>query len=232
MVNILSAGACKGLFQALFAKRFESGKLQGAFGAVGAMQEKLLAGEACELIALTRPMLEKLAIEGWVIQETITDIGKVGTGIAVPTKLRSVPDVSHADVLRANLLAATSIHFPDPQRATAGIHFQNVLSELGILDEVRARCFHYPNGAFAMAELAKNKAAHGELQIGCTQVSEITYTKGVSLVAELPEPFQLRTTYAVALTPSGIESKRALKMLEKLTSDKQLKLRQQGGFLV
>lgn len=232
MVNILSAGACKGLFQALFAKRFESGKLKGAFGAVGAMQEKLLAGEACELIALTRPMLEKLAIDGWVIQETITDIGKVGTGIAIPTKLRSVPDVSHADVLRANLLAATSIHFPDPQRATAGIHFQNVLSELGILEEVRARCFHYPNGAFAMAELAKNKAAHGDLQIGCTQVSEIMYTKGVSLVAELPEPFQLRTTYAAALTPSGIESKRALKMLEKLTSDKQLKLRQQGGFLV
>jgi molybdate transport system substrate-binding protein len=232
MVNILSAGACKGLFQSLFEKRFASGKLQGAFGAVGAMQEKLLAGEACELIALTRPMLEKLAIEGWVIKETITDIGKVGTGIAIPTKLGSIPDVSHADVLRSNLLAATSIHFPDPQRATAGIHFQNVLSELGILEQVRARCFHYPNGAFAMAELAKNKAAHGELQIGCTQVSEITYTKGVSLVAELPEPFQLRTTYSAALTPSGIESKRALKMLDKLTSDKHSKLRQQGGFIV
>jgi molybdate transport system substrate-binding protein len=232
MVNILSAGACKGLFQALFAKRLESGKLQAAYGAVGAMQEKLLAGEACELLVLTRAMLEKLAIEGWVIKETITDIGKVGTGIAIASKLGSVPDVSHPDALRANLLAASSIHFPDPQRATAGIHFQNVLSELGILEQVRARCLHYPNGAFAMAELAKNKPVHGELQIGCTQVSEITYTKGVSLVAELPEPFQLRTTYAAALTPSGIESKRALKMLDKLTSDKYLKLRQQGGFLV
>jgi molybdate transport system substrate-binding protein len=230
MVNILSAGACKGLFQALFAKRMKSGKVQGSFGAVGAMQEKLLYGEACELLVLTVPMLEKLATDGWVVQTSIQNVGHVGTGIAISSSLASIPDVSSTHYLKENLLAATAIHFPDPQRSTAGIHFQNVLTDLGIFNQVAERCIHYPNGALAMAELAKNKPAHGNLQIGCTQVSEILYTPGVTLVAELPEPYRLRTTYAAGLTPSGLESNRAMKMLEKLTGAASVALRQAGGF--
>ena len=232
MINIISAGACKGLIQALFARRFKSGKAQASFGAVGAMQEKLLAGEACELLVLTVPMLEKLAAEGWVDRATIAPIGAVGTGIAIASSLASIPDVMSRETLKANLLAASSIHFPDPARATAGIHFKNVLNELGILNDVEAKCHHYPNGAVAMNMLAKNVPEHGDLQIGCTQVSEIMYTPGLTLVAELPEPFVLRTVYASALTTSGTESKRAHKMLEKLTGAASLSLRQSSGFIV
>jgi molybdate transport system substrate-binding protein len=232
MVNILSAGACKGLFQALFPKRLESGKAVAAFGAVGAMQEKLLAGEACDILVLTLPMLEKLAIEGWVVSDTITQLGSVGTGIAISNRLTSVPDVANEASLRANLLAASTIHFPDPAKATAGIHFKSVLNRLGIYDDVAARCQHYANGAAAMASLAKNESKFGDLQIGCTQISEINYTEGLRLVGELPMPFQLRTIYAAALTPVGAESNRAHKMLKKLTDAKTLKLRKKGGFIV
>jgi molybdate transport system substrate-binding protein len=230
MVNVLSAGACKGLFQALFPKRLKSGKIVAEYGAVGAMQEKLLNGQACELLVLTLPMLEKLASEKWVDASTIRVVGHVGTGIAIPNRLASVPDVASDATLKANLLAASQIHFPDPKRATAGIHFQNVLTNLGIAATVADRCMHYPNGAAAMAALAKNYAKFGDLQIGCTQVSEILYTPGIKLVAELPDPYRLRTTYAAALTPSGVESKRAIKMLEKLTGQSQASLRQSGGF--
>jgi molybdate transport system substrate-binding protein len=232
MVNILSAGACKGLFQALFSKRLESGKAVASFGAVGAMKEKLLAGEACDILVLTRPMLEQLAIEGWVVSSTLSDLGSVGTGIAISSKLKSIPDVTTDASLRANLLAATTIHFPDPAKATAGIHFQSVLKKLGVFDEVAARCQHYPNGAAAMASLAKNDPKFGNLQIGCTQISEILYTKGLKLVGELPMPFQLRTMYAAALTPAGAESSRAHKMLKKLTAPKTQTLRKKGGFLL
>jgi molybdate transport system substrate-binding protein len=232
MVNILSAGACKGLFQALFPKRIASGKAQAAFGAVGAMQDRLLAGEACDILVLTLPMLEKLAVEGWVVPGSICELGSVGTGIAISSQLKSVPDVSEEAMLSANLLAATAIHFPDPAKATAGIHFQSVLERLGVLDEVSERCQHYPNGAAAMASLAENDAKFGNLQIGCTQISEILYTKGVRLVGELPMPFHLRTIYAAALTPAGAESERAQKMLKKLTSHKTQSLRKKGGFIL
>ena len=180
---------------------------------------------------LTLPMLEKLADAGWVERATIAPIGAVGTGIAIPSSLASIPDVVSQNTLRANLLAASSIHFPDPALATAGIHFKRVLNELGIFAEVEARCRHYPNGAAAMNALAKNLPENGALQIGCTQLSEIMYTSGVTLVAELPEPFVLRTTYAAALTPSGVDSKRAHKMLEKLTGSVSLHLRRSIGFI-
>jgi molybdate transport system substrate-binding protein len=232
MVNILSAGACKGLFQALFPKRLASGKALAAYGAVGAMQEKLLAGEACDLLVLTLPILEKLAGEGWVVASTITELGSVGTGIAIPSSLKSMPDVSEEAVLSANLLAASAIHFPDPAKATAGIHFQSVLERLGVFEEVAKKCYHYPNGAAAMASLANNESKYGDLQIGCTQISEILYTKGVKLVGELPMPYHLRTIYAAALTPAGAESTRAQKMLKKLSSHKTENLRKKGGFIL
>ncbi len=230
MINVLSAGACKGLFQALFAKQLNNGKLQAAFGAVGAMQEKLLGGEACDILVLTIPMLEKLAAQKWVVASSITPIGEVGTGIAVPATMTSWPAVHTPDVLKANLLAATSVHFPDPARATAGIHFKSVLDQLNIYAALESRCHLYPNGATAMAALASGSRALGHMPIGCTQVSEILYTPGVSLVAELPPPFVLRTVYAAALTPAGLESPRALEMINKLCSSKSLVLRHKGGF--
>ncbi len=234
MNHFLSAGACKGLFQGLYARQLNSGHLRGAFGAVGAMQEKLLNGDPCELLVLTLPLLEKLAREGWVIPTTIKLIGQVGTGIAVASaqakKVAGIPDVLTSATLKANLLAASQIHFPDPVRSTAGFHFNGVLEDLGIADTLAARCAHYPNGAFAMAQLAKNAKVGGPLQMGCTQVSEILYTPGVQLVAELPEPYRLRTAYAAGLTPSGFESDVAHKMLATLIGPAASRLRLAGGF--
>ncbi len=231
MIHFLSAGACKGLFQALFPRALARASLLGSFGAVGAMQDKLFAGEPCDVLVLTLPMLERLAAQGWVRSDSIRLIGTVGTGIAIPATMSPAPEVEQIEALRANLLAATSIHFPDPAKATAGIHFQGVLERLGIAQQVQARCRHYPNGAQAMAALAAPDPAHGPLPIGCTQVSEILYSAGVRLVHELPEPFRLRTPYAAALTPAGAESPQAIKIIDTLTHPQHQRLRHQGGFL-
>jgi molybdate transport system substrate-binding protein len=227
-VNVLSAGACKGLFAALAQSEFDKHSLSftGSFGAVGAMQEKLQSGEACDLLVLTLPMLERLADIGMVRADTITVIGVVATGIAVRTGSQW-PNVSSAHLLGANLLAAQGIHFPDPARATAGVHFARVLSELGIAAKLAPRCHHYPNGATAMAALA---AQAGPLQIGCTQISEILYTPGIDLVAELPAPFTLATTYVAALPRAGGNADAAMQMLALLTGITTAPLRAAGGF--
>lgn len=227
-VNVLSAGACKGLFTALAPTEFRKQSLSvvGSFGAVGVMQEKLLAGEACDLLVLTLPMLERLATQGKLRADSIAVIGVVGTGIAVRTGGRW-PNVSTANLLGANLLAARGIHFPDPARATAGVHFARVLSELGIAAKVAGVCHHYPNGAMAMAALA---ADTDPLQIGCTQISEILYTPGIDLVAALPAPFTLATSYAVALTRDCRDIAAATRMLAILTGAPSASLRAAGGF--
>lgn len=227
-VNVLSAGACKGLFAALAEAAFRQQSLSfaGSFGAVGAMQEKLIAGERCDLLVLTMPMLERLAAQGKVRADSIALIGRVGTGIAVRAGTQW-PNVSSANLLSANLLAARGIHFPDPACATAGVHFARVLSELGIAAKIAGVCHHYPNGAAAMAALA---ASTSPLQIGCTQISEILYTPGIDLVAELPTPFTLTTGYAAALTTDCANPAMASLMLAILTGTASAPLRAAGGF--
>lgn len=226
-LHVLSAGAAKGLFAALDA-HFTERQIgyAGLFGAVGAMQERLLGGEACDLLVLTLPMLEKLAADGRVQKHSIRVIGAVGTGIAVRAGTQW-PDVSGAERLSANLAAASAIHFPDPARATAGRHFAQVLEALRLSRRVAARCRHYANGAAAMAALAAGQAP---LEIGCTQVSEILYTPGVDLVGELPAPHALSTTYAAALTTSCAHESQAAEMLRALTGPAGAAPRAAGGF--
>ena len=47
---------------------------------------------------------------------------------------------------------------PDPVKATAGIHFMNVLNQLGIDVELGDRLRPYSNGAAAMQALSKRPA--------------------------------------------------------------------------
>ena len=65
-LNILSGGAAQGLVRAL-ADDFESQHdlhLSGTFGAVGAMKQKLIDGTPCDVLILTRPMVQDLVKEG------------------------------------------------------------------------------------------------------------------------------------------------------------------------
>ena len=123
------------------------------------------------------------------------NIGTVLTAVAVRSG-EPLPDVGNAAGLRAALLAADAIYFPDPKLATAGIHFAKVIERLGIAADVASRIKTYPNGATAMRELA---AARGGRPIGCTQVTEILNTPGAQLVAPLPEGFELATVYTAGV---------------------------------
>ena len=60
MLRILSGGAA----QALVAKMKGERDVHGTFGAVGAMRDKLLAGEPADLVILSRALVEQLAASG------------------------------------------------------------------------------------------------------------------------------------------------------------------------
>ncbi|MCX7143221.1 MAG: substrate-binding domain-containing protein, partial [Proteobacteria bacterium] len=152
-LKILSAGAAQGVVTGLAGEfRAQTGyELECSFGAVGAMKEKLLGGTAADIIILTRALIDGLAADGKVLAEGSADLGRVRTGVAV-REGDALPAIDNADALRRTLLAAEGIYFPDPQKATAGIHFARVLESLGIRQELDARLRTFPNGATAMRE--------------------------------------------------------------------------------
>src|SRR5262249_58667748 len=93
------------------------------------------------------------AREGRLAVASERDIGRVETASAVRSRA-PLPAIGNAGALRAALQAADEIHFPDPEQATAGIHFAKVLRDLGIADEVARRLKPAANGATAMRALA------------------------------------------------------------------------------
>jgi GNAT superfamily N-acetyltransferase len=136
------------------------------------------------------------------------------------------PDVSSAQGLRAALLAADGIYFPDPAKATAGIHFAKVLEQLGIAAQVKDRLRIFPNGSTAMAHMAQ---AQGH-PVGCTQATEILATPGVKLVAPLPRGLALSTVYTAAVSRAARDPQTAQRFWEILADDSRQRLRTRAGF--
>jgi len=227
-LHLLCAGAAQGLVKAMQA-RLEQGSgatLAGRFGAVGAMKEALLAGEPCDLMIVTDKMVAELVASGALRGERRAAIGRVRTGVAV-RRGEKRPPIDTPEDLRQALLAAPAIYFPDPQRATAGIHFAGVLQQLGVADALAARLRTFPNGATAMRELAGAAPAGS---IGCTQVSEILYTDGVELVGALPARFELSTLYSGAVAARAAQPELAARWLDMLAGATARDLRHAGGF--
>ena len=227
-LKFLCAGAAQGLVRAL-QEEFAAdtgATLSGRFGAVGAMREALMVGERCDLMIVTDSMIDALVGTGQLDGRSRQPLGRVRTGVAVRTG-EAPPDIAGADALRASLQTAEGLYFPDPVRSTAGIHFAGVMRKLGIHDALQARFHTFPNGASAMRELA---ASHEPRLVGCTQITEINYTEGVSLVGALPDEFELSTVYTAAVGAKAVHPALARRFIDLLAGARHAGLRRAGGF--
>ena len=223
-MNILSAGAAKGLLHTVAAS--EGLELQGEFGAVGAIRQRLKAGTPCDLIILTAAMIAELAASGEVDAASVVALGRVHTGVAL-LKAAPLTKVDDVESLQQLLTLATKLYFPDPSRATAGIHFMKVLTALGLAESHRERFATYPNGATAMRAMAD---AGDVGAVGITQCSEILYTLGVRYAGALPSPFELATVYSAAITNRAENVDEATRLLRALSSVTREIARVSAGF--
>ncbi len=228
-LHILSGGAAQGLVASLAPKfKVQTGfDIEGEFGAVGRMADKLRKGTPADVVVLTATIIAKLAEENRVVPTSIADIGRVETAIAVRAGDPLVA-IADAATLRDALLAADAIFVPDLRASTAGIHVAKILQQLGIADDVAARLKIFPNGATAMRSLAESEALR---PIGCTQSTEIISTPGVVLSGPLPAGYDLSTMYTAAVTTRAANAKQAQSLIDLLIGADQDKLRQRAGFL-
>jgi molybdate transport system substrate-binding protein len=228
-LKILSGGAAQGLVASV-APKFKAMTgldIEGEFGAVGAMADKLRSGTPADIVVLTAAMIATLARENLVVAASVADIGLVETAIAIRA---GDPPVSVRDAaeLREAFLAADAIFVPDTKVSTAGIHVAKVLQQLGIADDVAARLNIFPNGATAMRNLAASTAIK---PIGCTQSTEVIGTAGVILSGSLPRGCELSTVYTAAVATQAVDAKHAQVLIDLLTGAGQRQLRSLAGFL-
>ena len=215
IIRILSAGAAQAVVENIAAtyKRDTGHEMQAEFSAVGAMKARVVAGEAVDVVILTGALIDELAASGHVVPGSRADLGKVGTGVAVRAGT-PLPDVSSAQSLRASLLAATAVVFPDPAVATAGKVVMQACEKLGIADPIKHRMQHFPNGYAAMRWLA---ASSGRNEVGITQITEILANKGVTYAGPLPGDLQAKAVYSAGLATRAAEAAAAREFIARLT---------------
>lgn len=227
-LHLISGGAAQGLVRQLqdkFAASHDT-TIEGTFGAVGLMRDKLVAGDPCDVMILTGEQISNLAPHGHMVAGSARALGRVKTGVAVKAGM-PLPAVDTPKALEALLRKAEGIYFPDPLKATAGIHFMKVLRMLGLDEELADRLRPFPNGATAMREMA---AASGDSLVGCTQVTEILYTQGVQLAGSLPAKFELATMYTAAVCSRAAQPEVAAALVQLLAGDESRAVRAAGGF--
>jgi molybdate transport system substrate-binding protein len=225
-LNVLCAGAVKGLLLALQGgfERASGLRIDATFGAVGAIRDVLRSGAPCDVFIASDAMIGSLQASGELRAGTRT-IGNVQTAIAVKAAT-TPPKIDDAESLKAALLAASAIYFPDATLSTAGAHVATVLERLGIRDAVASRLRMFANGATAMRELA----GADDGAIGCTQATEIRYTPGLALVGALPPPFALATVYSAAVAAAARDDDGARRLIELLVGAASADQRSAGGF--
>jgi len=179
-----------------------------------------------DVVMLTRALIDELAASGHIAAGSRRDLGAVATGVAVRAGT-PLPDVSDAQRLRENLLAATKVVCPDPATATAGKAVMQVLDRLGIAPELRPRLQYFPNGYAAMKWLAESR---GQLEIGITQATEILANSGVTYVGPLPGDLRTTTVYSAGLASRAQNRVGAADFINRLTSDAARPLLARAGY--
>ena len=216
VLRLLSAGAAQAACEQVIAgfQRDTGHEVEAAFGAVGAMRTRMVGGEPVDVIILSAQLIQDLVSAGMVAVSSVTDIGKVGTGVAVRAGT-PLPEVRTREALRGNILAASVIVCPDPATATAGKGVMKLMERLGVAAQVEDRMQFFPNGFAAMNWLA---ASTGTLQLGITQNTEILPNQGVRLVAPLPDEFQIKTVYTAGIAVRAAQPELAREFVRRLTA--------------
>ena len=214
VLRVLSAGAAQAVCEQVIAgfERDTGHRVEAAYGAVGAMKARMVGGEPVDVIILSAQLIQDLVSGGLVAVSSVTDIGKVGTGVAVRAGT-PLPEVRSREALRANILAASVIVCPDPATATAGKIVMKLMERLGVASQVEDRMQFFPNGNAAMNWLA---ASSGNFELGITQNTEILPIKGVTYVGPLPDEFQMKTVYTAGIAARATQVELAREFLRRL----------------
>ena len=214
-IKVLTAGAFKPIVLAI-TQEFE--KQSGHTLVVdndtaGALQRRILGGEAFDVAVVTPAVIKDLADKGKIVAGTPVNLARTAVGVAVKEGAAQ-PDIKTVESFKAALLAATKVAYIDPAAGgSSGIYFSKLLETMGIADVVRAKAVLVPGG------LVAQRLVTGEADLAIHQISEILAVKGATLVGPLPREIQNYTTYAGGLGTGAAQAEAGKALIAFLNGD-------------
>ena len=194
-IRVISGGAARAFVEPS-AKSFSNHEVKLDWQPMGKLVQSLAAGQAADMVIVTSEVFDQLAAQGRLAPGSGRPLARVGIGVAVHEGA-PLPDISTPEAFKRALLAAKSVVYIDPKSGTSGKHVAQILSQLGIADEVNRKA-KLGQGGYIVEPVGR-----GEIELGIHQISEILPVKGVRLVGELPRELQKYTVYVAAPVPSS-----------------------------
>lgn len=232
VICIAAAASLQGTFEEklipMFEKENPGVKVEGTYASSGDLQQQIEAGlEADLFFSAATSNMDTLVNEGLIAEDTVTALLKNDVVLIVPegteTKVTGFSDLTKADVVAIG----------DPESVPAGKYAKEILTNLGIYEEVAAKASFGTSVTAVCAQVAEGSAdagivyatdALGQNQSGKNQV-EVLATAEDSMM-DTP------VVYPVAVTKNGEEKAEAADFLTFLKSEEALSIFKENGFTV
>lgn len=199
-------------------------KVKATFAMAGPLKQQVLQGDAFDVAVLQPPLNDVLA-SGNLAASTQTPLAKISVGVAV-RKGAPKPDISNAAAVKAMLLAAKSVAYPNPAGgAAAGVSFAETLKKLGIADQVQPKAKLVQGGPAGTALVAK-----GEADVALAFMSEMT-DPGIDVVGPLPQDISAPTEYVGFVSAKPKDAAAAKALLDYLASPAAAPMYKEHGMM-
>ena len=201
-IKVLCANGMRDAMEEIGPKfaRTTTHKLAIEFGTIGAILQRIEAGEKADVIIIPPVGTKRLLENGKGLANTDVVIAHSGIGVAIRNGTPK-PDISTPESFRQALLDAKSVTYLDPSAGgTTGPHFLKVIERLGIADEIRAKAVLHRSGREAAQLVAEGKA-----EIGINLAQELLPNPEVQVIGPLPGALQLKLSFATVVLSGTYE---------------------------
>jgi len=211
VVRLLSTLALMGAVRSL-AGRYQAElgtRIDADFAPTLGLLDRLRAGEAADVVILTREGLDEVANEGTVVADSRVDLARSYVGIAVKAGAEH-PDIATESALRATLLGARSVAYS--RIGASGIFFAQLIERMGIASEVNAKARIVPSGFTA------ERLVTGDADLAVQQISELKQVAGVEIVGPIPLDMQSPAVFSAGRLAASKRVVQADELLKYLAS--------------
>jgi molybdate transport system substrate-binding protein len=195
------------------------------FEPMGALQARLAAGEATDVLILATPAIDALGAQGKIVAASRAEVGRAPIGIAIRADA-APPDVSTPQAFAKTLAAAGKLALSDPAvGGSAGIYLRDLFAKLGLAEMITAKTAYQKSGVAAAAAVAR-----GEADLAMTFIPELLQADGVRILGPLPALYGHETAYAAAVASDTPLKEAAAAFIAALTAPAARKVFAEAGF--
>lgn len=181
------------------------------FGTVGALEQKLAAGETADVLILSRAIVDKLEQAGALVPGSRVVLAR--TFIAVCLREGApVPDFRTPEAFKRMLEGARAVAMSDPAvGGSAAVYVPVMFERMGLAEAMKPKSLLQQNGV----EVAR-RVVEGQADFGLTLSGEVASVPGAVIAGPLPPPFGQDTVYCAAVTAASQEPEVAAALITAL----------------